>query len=298
MKRTELSDLTIFVEVARANGFRAAADTLKLKAGSVSEAIQRFEQRLGVRLFERSTRSVALTPIGERLYARSLPAIRDLEAAVRDLDDQKDAVAGTLRLTAPYSSGPFFLDDLVARYASLYPEVRVELIYDDTKVDLIGEQIDAAIRSNTLLEPDTHAVPVGPKLTMAVVASKDYLANNGTPERPQDVLDHDGICFAFGQADRLAPWEFIGSDGRFNAMPKPRMIVNDLRSLIAYAKAGLGLAYVYADVAAPMVEEGLLVEVLKKHVPQLPRYSLNYRSKKHMTCRLRAFVDLAKAANR
>ena len=122
-----------------------------------SEAVQRFEDRLGVRLFERTTRSVALTPAGEQLYMRSLPAITDLEAALRELDEQKDAVAGTLRLSAPYSAGAFFLDDIVSVFAARYPEVKVELIYDDQKVDLVESGIDAAIRSRTLLESETIA---------------------------------------------------------------------------------------------------------------------------------------------
>jgi DNA-binding transcriptional LysR family regulator len=298
MQRNQLSDMAVFVEVARANGFRAAAQNLKLKAGSVSEAIQRFEDRLGVRLFERSTRSVVLTPIGEQLYERSLPAINELEAAVLGLDEQKDKVTGTLRLTAPYSAGAFFLDGLVAEFAAVYPEVTVELLYDDMKIDLLESRVDAAIRANILLEADTHAVPVGPHLNMAIVASPSYLNKHSTPDVPQDLLQHDGICFAFGSSDQLAPWTFEGKKGPYTVMPKPRMIVNDLRSQLAYAANDLGLAYLYADVAAPFLADGTLIEVLQGQVPPLPSYSLNYRSKKHMTRRLRAFVDLAKLTAR
>ncbi|MEM7214771.1 MAG: LysR family transcriptional regulator [Pseudomonadota bacterium] len=297
MQRNQLSDVSIFVEVARQNGFRAAADALKLQAASVSEAVQRFEDRLGVRLFERSTRSVALTPIGERLYERSLPAINDLEAAFLDLDEQRDTVSGTLRLSAPYSAGAFFLDELVARFAEEYPDVMVELIYNDQKVDLISSQVDVAIRSNTLLEAETHAVAVGPNLRMSIVASQDYLDKRGIPQSPEEVLDHDGICFAFGGSGQLAPWMFDGDDGHYSVMPKLRMVVNDLRSLVSYAAAGLGLAYVYGEVAAPHVAADNLVEVMSDQVPSMPRYSLNYRSKKHMTKRVRAFIDLAKTVS-
>lgn len=294
MQRNQLSDVAIFVEVARQNGFRAAADVLKLQAASVSEAVQRFEDRLGVRLFERSTRSVSLTPIGERLFQRSLPAINELEAAFLDLDEQRDTVSGTLRLSAPYSAGAFFLDDLVARFATENPDVNVELIYDDQKVDLISSQLDAAIRSNTLLEAETHAISVGPNLRMTIVAARGYLDRCGTPQSPQDILEHDGICFSFGGSDQLAPWMFNGNDGFYSVMPKPRMMVNDLRSLVSYAAQGLGLAYVYAEVAAPYVAGDRLVEVMSDQIPSMPRYSLNYLSKKHMTKRLRAFIDLAK----
>ncbi|MEM9438917.1 MAG: LysR family transcriptional regulator [Pseudomonadota bacterium] len=294
MKRSQLSDMTVFVEVARASGFRAAADRLKLKAGSVSDAVQRLEDRLGVRLFERSTRSVVLTPLGERLYRRTLPAIDDLESAILELHELRDTVSGVLSLSAPYSAGPFFLDDLVIRFAARYPEVSIELIYDDRKIDLIESRVDAAIRSQTLLEPETYAVPVGPDLKMSIVASKAYIDRNGAPGAPDELMRHDGVCFAFGGADRLAPWNFEGEEGVYSVMPKPRMIANDLRSLLSYVEAGLGLAYVYAETAAPMIASGQLVEVLKDQVPSMPRYSLNYVTKRHMTRRLRAFIDMAR----
>ncbi len=294
MERQQLSDLTIFAEVARAKGFRAAASRLNLQAGSISEAVQRFEDRLGVRLFERSTRSVALTTAGERLYSRSLPALSDLEVAIQELDEAKDAIAGTLKLSAPYSAGPFFLDRLLAQFAKEFPDVRIELIYDDAKVDLVTSGIDAAIRSNTLLEQDTHAVPLGPKLKMAVVASPGYLSEKGTPNSPDALLDHDGIFFAFGNSGNVAPWSFQGQDGPRLVNPKRRFVVNNLRSIVELAESGLGVAYVYREAAKDAIEQGKLVSLFANEVPELPRYSLNYRTKRHMPPRLRAFIDLAK----
>ncbi len=294
MERQQLSDLTIFAEVARAKGFRAAASRLNLQAGSISEAVQRFEDRLGVRLFERSTRSVALTAAGERLYSRSLPALSDLEVAIQELDEAKDAIAGTLKLSAPYSAGPFFLDRLLAQFAKKFPDVQIELVYDDAKVDLVTSGIDAAIRSNTLLEQDTHAVPLGPKLKMAVVASPGYLSEKGTPNSPDALLDHDGIFFAFGNSGNVAPWSFQGQDGPRLVNPKRRFVVNNLRSMVELAGSGLGLAYVYREAAREAIEQGQLVSLFADEVPELPRYSLNYRTKRHMPPRLRAFIDLAK----
>ncbi len=294
MERQQLSDLTIFAEVARAKGFRAAASRLNLQAGSISEAVQRFEDRLGVRLFERSTRSVALTAAGERLYSRSLPALSDLEVAIQELDEAKDAIAGTLKLSAPYSAGPFFLDRLLAQFAKKFPNVQIELIYDDAKVDLVTSGIDAAIRSNTLLEQDTHAVPLGPKLKMAVVASPGYLSEKGTPNSPDALLDHDGIFFAFGNSGNVAPWSFQGQDSPRLVNPKRRFVVNNLRSMVELAGSGLGLAYVYREAAREAIEQGQLVSLFADEVPELPRYSLNYRTKRHMPPRLRAFIDLAK----
>lgn len=295
MNRSSFGDLRVFVEVARQGGFRAAAVQLRQAPASVSEAVQRFEDRLGVRLFERSSRSVRLTPIGEAFYAKSLPAIVELEAALRDLDDQKHEVTGVLRLSAPYSAGPFFLDALVARFAEAYPAVDVELIYDDRKVDLLTSGIDAAIRSNTLLGPNTHAVAVGPELAMAVVASPEYLARRGRPAHPRDILGHDALCYAFGGGGDPAPWRFEGKEGSLTLQPKPRIATNDMRALLHHAQQGLGLAYLYREIAAPALAAGRVTDLLGAYLSPLPRYSLNYRSKRNMTRRLRAFVDMAKA---
>lgn len=297
MQRNNFNDMAIFVEVARTNGFRAAADKLKLGAGSVSEAVQRFEDRIGVRLIDRTTRKIALTSAGERLYQRSLPAIKDLESAILELSDDLDAVSGTLRLSAPYASGTFFLNDLLSQYSTKYPSVNIEIIYDDEKVDLVSAKVDATIRAQTLLEKDTHAISIGPSLDLSVVASPSYIKDKGTPKTPHDILQHDGICFAFGNTARLAPWTFVGVEGEYTAMPKPRLMVNDMTSMLHFAEAGLGLAYLYTKTAEPSIVQGKLVEVLVGQVPSLPRYSINYLSKRNMPARLRAFIELAKEMN-
>lgn len=295
MKNTNLNDLSVFAEVARANGFRAAAENLNLGPGSVSEAIQRIESRLGVRLIERTTRKMSLTSAGEKLFQRTLPALADLESALDDLGEDKGTISGTLRLSAPRSSSPFFLDDVIAKFGAAYPEVGVEVMYDDSKIDLVTSGIDAAIRSQTLLEKETYAVEIGPKLDMALVASPGYLERNGKPKKPTDLTEHDGIRFGFGRADQLAPWSFVeGKKSPYMITPKPRMIVNDLVSMINFAKAGLGAAYVYRKPAEPFIESGELVTLFDRYVPSLPRYSINYLTKRHMPARLRAFIDLAK----
>lgn len=276
MKRNQLSDMSVFVEVARAQGFRSAAKNLKLGAGSVSEAVQRFENRLGVRLFDRTTRKIALTTLGQKLYERSLPAIQDLENAVNELAETEGVVGGTLKLSAPRSSGPFFLNTLITEFAALYPDINVELIYDDQKVDLVSSGVDAAIRSQNLLEQDTHAVSIGPELNMVIVASPSYIKLNGAPQTPEELLMHQGIFFAFNNAKRLAPWMFENDEGAYSVTPKPRMIVNDIVSMLNYAEAGLGLAYIYAAPAEPLIASGKLVKVLDGQVPNLPRYTLNY----------------------
>lgn len=296
MKNASLNDIWVFAEVARAQGFRAAAANLNLGVGSVSETIQRLERRLGVRLIERTTRKISLTYAGEQLFERSLPALTDLASALDDLNDDQNTIAGTLRLSAPRSSSPFFLDDVIANYCATYPAVNLEVMYDNHKVDLVASGVDAAIRSQTLVQKGSFSVEIGPKLDMALVASPTYLEQNGSPKKPTDLTDYDGIRFGFGGTDRLAPWSFVEGKSKKNytVSPKSRMIVNDLVSMINFAKAGLGLAYVYRKPAEPFIDSGELVTLFDKYIPSLPRYTLNYLTKRHVPARLKAFIDLAK----
>ncbi|NOC47740.1 MULTISPECIES: LysR family transcriptional regulator [Ruegeria] len=297
MRRNELNDVSIFVAVAQENGFRAAAEKLKLGAGSVSEAVQRFEDRLGVRLIERSTRAIALTKAGELLFRRSLPAINDLETALKSIHDLNEDLSGTLRLTAPTAAGQLFLDALITGFAKEHPAVAIELIYDETKVDLVTSGVDAAIRAETLLDPDTYAIAIGPTLKMTIVASPEYLANCPPLEKPADVAAHSGVCFAITGADKLAPWVFAGTDGPYSVMPRPKIVTNDVTSILEGAKAGLGLAYIFASSVESLLEDGRLVQVLEGQTADLPRFSLNYLSKRNMPPRVRAFVDYAKRCN-
>jgi len=297
MQRNQINDLAIFVEVARHGGFRAAADYMKLGPGSVSDAIQRFEDRLGVRLFERTTRRIALTTDGELLFKRSVSAIDELDDAVRDLNDEKDAVTGVLKINAPRNTGSLFLNDLVTRYVKAHPLVQVEIDYDDGKVDLVSSRIDAVIRPRTLVEQDTHAVPLGPKLEMSVAASRAYLNRCGIPDSPQALAEHDGICFAFNGVTNLAPWKFEGNEGAYTVMPKPRIIVNDIAAMLKYAMSGLGVVYLYTSEIESLISSKKLIPLLPGLPSSLPRYTINYLTKRHMPSRLRAFIDLAKTAN-
>ena len=133
-----------------------------------------------------------------------------------------------------------------------------------------ASRIDAAIRSHMLLEQDTHAIAIGPELGMSLVASPAYLDRHGTPKAHGDLSAHEGICFAFGNSDRLAPWSFLGDEGAFSVMPRPRMIVNDLASMLQYVEAGLGLAYIYAETARHLVERGETDQPVRRSDPFSP----------------------------
>lgn len=294
MKRNKLNDISIFIEVAKANGFRAAANNLNLSAGSVSEAVHRLEDSIGVRLFDRTTRKIALTSLGQQLYERSLPAINDIEYAINEVSEAKGGVSGTLKLNAPHACGPFFLDRLIAEYAIAYPNVDIELIYDDQKVDLVSSGLDAVIRSQSLLEQDTHGIPIGSDHEIIIVASPNYLEKNGVPNTPEDLIEHHGVIFSLGHVNKVIPWLFKGKEGAYSVMPKPRIRVNGLVSMLKYVESGIGLAYVYASPVQPLIEAGRLLEVLKGQVFPSPKYTINYLSKRHMPERLRVFIEMAK----
>jgi len=296
MRQASLDDLSVFIEVARANGFRAAAQNLKLGPSSVSEAVTRIENRIGVRLIERTTRKMSLTEAGEDLLQSARPALTELRKTIAELGDTQNSLSGTLRLSAPRSSSPFFLDDVIAQYCAQYPEVNMEILYDDRKVDLVTSGIDAAIRSQTLLENETVAVEIGPSLDMALIGAPSYFAKHDMPAALTDLTEHAGIRFSFGSADRLAPWTFTG-DGKlpFMVSPQPCMIVNDLVSMASFAKAGVGLAYIYRRIVEDEIASGELISIFDAYIPPLPRYTVNYLTKRHMPARLRAFIDLAKA---
>jgi DNA-binding transcriptional LysR family regulator len=295
MKQDYLNEISVFVEVATQGGFRAATQKLGMSAGSVSESIRRLEDKLSVRLFERTTRKIALTKEGEILYRRSLPAVVDIASAVRELNDNHAIISGKLRLSAPPGCGNLFLNDLLIEYAALYPKVDLEIIYDASKVDLVTAGIDACIRSYALLEQDSYAIPIGPELRMSVLASPLYIERMGQPKTPAELTKHDGICYAFSSADRLARWTFIGREGEYSVMPKPKVVVNDLDNLMLFAEAGLGLVYTYEIFAKEMLAKGSLIKMFESDISTLHRYTINHLSTRHMPNRLRALIELAKS---
>ncbi|MEM7467780.1 MAG: LysR family transcriptional regulator [Pseudomonadota bacterium] len=294
MDRSQFSDLIAFMEVARSGGFRSAAENLNLTPGAVSSAVKRFEKRLGVRLFERSTRSVALTTSGKFLFSKCEHGLSDISAYITEVNEQSKNVSGELRISAPRRAGHFFLDELTVSYAKTHPDVKVELIYDDSKVDLVSAGVDIVIRAQTILDESSHAIQITKSMPMTIVGSPKYLETAGMPRRPTDLVKHDGICFAFEDPKNLASWDMSGPDGVYSVMPTPRIIVNDIPSLIKYCEAGLGLSYIFAESVETSIKRKKLVPVLKKSVAPLPGFSLSYLSKRHMPRRVREFIEMAK----
>lgn len=298
MRDDRLSGLTAFVQVVRAGGFRRAAAELGMSAASVSEAVRRLEDRIGARLLERSTRNISLTDAGHNFYERCGCAVDTITDAMDDVREDQIGVTGTLRLTAPWSAGPIFLNNLVATFLQTYPHAAIDLIYDDRKLDLVSSGIDAAIRANSLLPQNGQAFPIGPNLPMCVVASPDYLERMGSPESPRDLSIHDGIFFRIAQSNTLAPWVFVEKDEHYTIKPRQRFIVNDANTALEMAELGFGLMYTYRVFANTKIEDGRLIALFSEETEVRPGFFISFISKRHMPSRLHAFIALSKEITR
>src|ERR1700726_4949909 len=205
----DLNDLSAFVAVAQAGGFRDAARLGGVSASSLSEAVRRLESNLGVRLLNRTTRSIAPTEAGARLLERLTPALGDVEAAIDVVNAFRDRPAGTLKLNVPATVARLVLPSIVASFLKAFPDIRLEVIVEDGFVDVLAAGCDAGIRYDERLEQDMIAVPIGPRVQrFATCASPAYLDRHGRPEHPRELLDHACLRSRFASGTMMAPWEF------------------------------------------------------------------------------------------
>lgn len=290
-----LNDLHAFAAVARTRHFRRAATELGVSPSALSHALRALETRLDVRLLHRTTRSVAPTEAGERLLARLAPALRDIAEALDAINDYRDSPTGTLRINAPRAACEWVLAPLVARFLQRHPGMRVELVGDDSLVDIVANGFDAGVRFGESLQQDMVAVPVGPPQRFIVVAAPGYLAQRGTPGDPRELHAHACIRVRF-PTGKFYHWEFIRADERLEIDVDGPLAVGDMRLMVAAAEQGLGLAYVYAQYAQPALAAGRLVSVLDEWRPPEPGFFLYYPSHRQVPAGLRAFIDLAREA--
>ena len=296
--QANLSDLAAFVAVARARGFRQAARASGASASSLSEAARRLEARLGVRLLHRTTRSVALTEVGERLLARLDPALTEVEAALDAAEVFRDRPAGTLRLNVPVSAARLVLPRLVPPVLAAYPDIRLEVIADDSFVDVLAAGCDAGIRYDERLEQDMIAVPIGPRVQrFAAAAAPAYLDRRGRPEHPRELLGHACLRGQFASG-AMAAWEFERDGEVVRVDPSGPLLVrlgagSDL--LVDAAIAGVGVVRHFEDWLRPHLMSGALEPILE---PWWRRFSgpfLYYPGRRPLPGPLRAFVDFIKA---
>lgn len=287
-----MDDLSIFLAVSRAGGFRTAARWLGVSPSTVSETVSRLEKRLGVPLFTRTTRSVQPTEPGRALAERLEPVMADVRAALDDAASSQDQVRGRLKLNAPGAVMVDILPPLIDGFLAVHPEVRIEVIVDDRLVDITAKGCDAGIRYGEHLAQDMIAVPIGPRRQWgALAASPDYLKRHGVPKHPRDLLEHECIRIRFSSG-ALLEWEFERGGQTLIVDPPARLIVATAGAAagIDLAISGRGLIAIFRNWLDPHFDSGALVPVLPDWWPEFAGPSL-YFSSRLKPAPLRAFVD-------
>jgi DNA-binding transcriptional LysR family regulator len=294
MSEPDLYDLDAFVAVARARSFRGAAKLRGVSPSSLSEAIRRLEARLRIRLLNRTTRSVTPTEAGDRLLERLAPALADISGAIDAVNSVRDSPIGTLRLNVPSGVAAKILPPIVNRFLAAHPGITMEVIANDTFIDVLAAGFDAGIRYEERVERDMVAVPIGPRVQRFVAAGAPaYLAKHGTPVHPRDLLDHACIRHRF-PSGVVAGWEFARKGEVVRITPDGPLVASTSELEIAAAVAGLGLINGFEAFLKPSLDSGELVPILADWWLEFSGPLLYYPSRRHMPAPLRAFVDFIK----
>jgi DNA-binding transcriptional LysR family regulator len=296
--KPEIWNVSAFLAVARAGGFREAARAGDTSSSALSDAVRRLEAELGVRLLNRTTRSVVPTEAGRGLMERLGPAFGEINSALEHVRGFRDRPAGTLKLNVPVSAARLVLSRIVPSFLATYPDIRLEIVTDESFVDIIAAECDAGIRYDERLEQDMIAVPIGPRTQrFASGASPDYLATHGRPEHPRDLLSHGCIRSRFANR-AISAWEFEREGEVVKVEPPGPLVVQagggtDLG--VAAAIAGTGIVQLFEDWLKPHFESGDLEPVLEPWWQSFSGPFLYYPGRRLVPAPLRAFIDFIKA---
>jgi DNA-binding transcriptional LysR family regulator len=287
-----LPALEVFVAVARHGSFRKAALERGVSTSALSHVIRTLERSLGVRLFNRTSRSIRITEAGEHLLGQIGPALSDITAAIGKISSFKGKPAGTLRLNVPRNAAEIVVKPIMARFLEAYPEIRLEVVTQDGFVDIVAEGCDAGIRAGHDLGQEMISVPVGPTMRFAVVGSPAYFADRGRPIVPQDLHGHSCVARRF-PSGALYKWTFARGAEVLNMVVHSRLVVDDRSLIIAAALDGVGLAHIHEALVADQVARGDLIRVLEDWCPDLPSFFLYYPGRRQVPEALRAFIGMA-----
>jgi len=291
LARENLNDLSAFVAVAQAHSFTKAAARLGISPSALSHAMRGLEERLGVRLLARTTRSVAPTEAGERLLTVVLPHLQGIESELSALNLLRDIPAGTIRLTASEHAAYTVIYPVLARLAADYPEIKIEVNVDNMLADLVAGRFDAGIRLGEYVERDMVAVRIAPDMRMAIVGTPAYFERHPRPETPQDMTQHECIGIRLPTHGGLLPWEF-DKDGRsITVRVEGQLIFNTMSLALRAVLDGLGLGYCLDDMAAEAIADGRLIRVLEDWCESFPGYHIYYPSRRLLSPALRLLID-------
>jgi DNA-binding transcriptional LysR family regulator len=286
-------DLRAFLTIARHRSFRRAADELGCTPSALSHSVRTLEGRLNVRLLNRTTRSVALTEAGASLRTRLVPAFRDIDDALDDLNQHRGQPAGTLRINAARPSTQMVLLPMVTKFLAAHPAVSVEVNVDDSLVDTVSQDFDAGVRFGEVIAKDMIAVPIGPRQRTVIVASPAFFERHDKPRRPEQLKNLPCIRYRFARS-RLYAWEFEQAGVELAIDVAGPLTLNDQTLMIQAALEGCGIAFAFESQVAELIASGKLIRVLEDWCPYYGGFYLYYPGRRHVPATLRAFVDFVR----
>ncbi|RWE82879.1 LysR family transcriptional regulator [Mesorhizobium sp.] len=289
MRGTEFSKLKAFAAIIEEGSFVRAAARLRVSPPALSQTIRGLEERVGVRLLNRTTRSVSPTAAGETLFARLAPAFSELEGAVADAHASRDRPAGSLRINVPRIAAMRFIAPILGDFQRAYPDIALTVIIDDMLTDIVEGRFDAGIRLGERLEKDMVAVKLSEDLQMAAVAAPAYLENRTIPRHPQEL--HRCINFQWPGGGNIYRWEFARGQRALEIAVNGGLTVNDTELMIRAALDGVGVAYMLDYQVRPWIEAGKLIRFLEAWSPRFPGFYLYHTSSRQVPPALRAFID-------
>lgn len=291
MARDELSELRAFITVASEESFTRAAARLGVSASALSHTIRGLEDRLGLSLLTRTTRSVATTEAGERLYRAVSPRFDEIQAEIDALSELRDKPFGTIRISSGMHAATTILRPKLAEFLPEYPDVSVEVSIDDGFVDIVGGHFDAGVRLGESVSKDMIAVRIGPDWRFLVVGAPDYFTRRSEPLHPRDLTNHICVNLRMTSAGGLYAWEFEKAERALEVRVGGQMTSNSIFSALDAAVDGLGLAYVPEDLARPHITSGKLRVVLDDWCPTIQGYHLYYPSRRLGSPAFKRLVD-------
>ncbi|MGE0970999.1 LysR family transcriptional regulator [Klebsiella sp. WOUb02] len=294
MSQINYHELGVFLMIARHKSLRRAADELGCTPSALSHSLRVIEERLKLRLFNRTTRSVALTEAGERLFSRIAPAFRDVDDALDDLNVFRDTPSGLLRINAAHSSSKMVLLPIVTRFLSAYPGVSVEIVVSNALIDMVTAGFDAGVRLGESLAQDMIAVPLTPAMRTAYVASPDFFRRYPIPTMPEQLRELPCIRLRF-ESGRFYHWEFESKGVKKSIDVPGRLIVSEQGLAIPAALDGAGIAFTFEPQVTELIAEGKLVRILDDWCPTYPGYFLYYSGRRQLPSTLRAFIDFIRS---
>lgn len=290
MSRIALPELSVFLVVAEKLNFSLAARELGVSTSALSHSIRKLEARLGVQLFIRTTRSVALTNAGEVLFLRAAPAVSDLEQVIDELKSARNKPSGTIRISTAESGARPLIRHLLPEFLKAYPEIHIEFVVDTRYVDIVSDGFNAGIRMLEDVPLDMIAIPFGKEMQFAAVASPQYIASNGSPKSPDDLKKHQCIRFRF-VSGALYHWDFENHGQSTTLNVKGPMTLGNTNLMVDAALAGIGIAWVPDYLVQEHIKNGRLIQLLAEWSPRLSQMCLYYPANRHLPPAFKAFCD-------